>query len=956
MKSLYDALRDALEGEVRFDPVSLLLYSTDASIYQVEPLGVVIPKHRADVQAAVRIANDYNVPILPRGGGTALAGQAIGRALILDCSKYLNRILELNVRERWVRVEPGVVLDLLNACLRPHGLQFAPDVATSNRANIGGMIANNSSGAHSILYGKTIDHVAELRVLLADGSEATFRELHADDLNEKMDQKDLEGQCYREVVRLARVHRSEIERRYPKLLRRVGGYNLDEFIKDQPFNMCRMIVGSEGTLATIVEAKLRLVPLPKANVLGVVQFGDLLEATRAVVPILETGPVAVELIDRMIMDQTKGSLSLARQRGWIQGDPAAVLVVEYYGASEEALLPKLDALERVLQKRNLGYAFTRAVTAEAQNHVWNVRKAGLGLLMGVKGDPKPIAFIEDAAVPTEVLHKYIAELDALVGSSGVSAGYYAHASVGLLHVRPVINLKRERDIRKMRSIAEQTLALVVKYRGAMSGEHGDGLARSCWNEQLFGRRLYQAFRDVKQAFDPRGLMNPGKIVDAPMMTENLRYGSGYEALTLDTHFDFSSDGGFHRAVEMCNGVGECRKRQTGTMCPSYMATLEEVHSTRGRANALRAAISGKLEGGLTDERLHEVLGLCLECKACKAECPSNVDMAKIKYEFLAHYYKAHGRPIRTWIFGNIELINQVGCAFAPLANRLSKSRLSRQVMKWLGIAPERTLPPFARERFTDWFARREPLKRARKAVLFHDTYLTYNHPEIGIAATRLLEAAGHEVLLPSKRCCGRPMLSSGMIEEVKTHVDFNVASLYALTRMGYPIVGVEPSCVSMLRDDYLDLTNDPRARAVSENTYTAEEYLNRLRGDGVELPFSGSKKEILVHGHCHQKALWGMESTMAALAMPPGHTATLIGSGCCGMAGAFGYEAEKYAVSLKVGEDRLMQAIRAAGPEIEIAAPGFSCRQQIAHATGRRARHPVEILWENLSADPGLAC
>ena len=956
MEDLVNALKGSIEGEVRFDRVSRLLYSTDASIYQIEPLGVVIPKHRADVKKVVRIASDYGVPILPRGGGTALAGQSIGKALILDFSKHVNRVLELNTDECWVRVEPGVVLDELNAYLRPHGLQFAPDVATSNRANIGGMISNNSSGAHSIVYGKTIDHVSELQVILADGSEVTFCELNEDGLHRKMDQKDLEGQCYREVVRLAAVHREEIGRRYPKVLRRVGGYNLDEFTKGEPFNMCRMVVGSEGTLATIVGAKLHLVPLPKAKVVGVAQFHDLREAMKAVVPILETGPAALELMDKMIMDQTKGSLSLARQRGWIEGDPGAALAVEYFGETQDELVPKLAELEESLKRKGLGYTFTRAVAQEDQDNVWNVRKAGLGLLMGVKGDKKPIAFIEDAAVPTEALHDYIAELHEVITSIGTTAGYYAHASVGLLHVRPMINLKREQDIRRMRTIAERTMELALKYGGAMSGEHGDGLVRSCWNEQIFGSKLYEAFREVKRAFDPRGLMNPGKIVDAQMMTQNLRYGPHYSAQEFDTHFDFSADGGFHRAVEMCNGVGECRKKLSGTMCPSYMATLEEEHSTRGRANALRAAISGKWEGGLTDKRLYEVLGLCLECKACKAECPSNVDMAKIKYEFLSHYYKAHGRPLRSWLFGNIELVNKIGCSFAPLANRLSSSSVSRLVLKELGIAPKRSLPPFAREPFTDWFARHKGLKSERKVVLFHDTYMTYNHPEIGVAATRLFETAGHEVLLPSKVCCGRPMLSSGMVEEVKTHVDFNVASLYDLTRMGYPIVGIEPSCVSMLRDDYLDLTRDPRARAVSENTYTAEEYLNLLNEGGkLQLPFSETRKEILVHGHCHQKALWGIESTLAALAIPQGYTASAIDSGCCGMAGAFGYEAEKYEVSLKVGEDRLLKAVREAGPEVEIAAPGFSCRQQIAHATERFARHPVEILWEDVKAGGSMA-
>ncbi len=952
MEALVRALEENLEGEVRFDRTSRVLYSTDASLYQIEPLGVVLPKHRQDVLAVHRIANEFGAPLIPRGGGTGLAGQSVGRAVIMDMSKYMNTILKLNVEEGWVQVQPGVVLDELNAYLKPHKLQFAPDVATSSRANIGGMIANNSAGAHSVVYGKTIDHVLELNLVLADGTEAVFREMGKTEVQQKVEQKDLEGQIYREVVRLAKVHREEIERRYPKILRRVGGYNLDAFVGDQPFNMCRMLVGSEGTLATILEAKLNVIPLPRAKVLGVVQFQGLIEAMEAVAPILETGPAAVELMDKMILDQTVGSLALSKQRAWVEGDPEAVLAVEYYGDRTEDLLPKLDELEGALKAKGLGYAFGRAVSAEAQANVWNVRKAGLGLLMGIKGDTKPVAFVEDAAVSPEKLPDYIREFDAIVRSHGTTAGYYAHASVGLLHVRPLVNLKTADGVAKMREIAEQVRDLVLKYGGAMSGEHGDGLVRSCWNEQMFGPRLYSAFREVKRAFDPRGVMNPGKIVDAPMMTENLRFGSNYRAEEIRTHLDFSADGGFHRAVEMCNGVGACRKKLEGTMCPSYMATLEEEHSTRGRANALRAAISGQWEGGLTDERLYEVLDLCLECKACKAECPSNVDMAKIKYEFLAHYYKAHGRPLRAWLFGNIETLNRVGCALAPVSNRVAQSVPSRLAMAALGIAPQRSLPPFARQTFTEWFSGRKGLKSDRKVVLFHDTYLTYNYPNIGIAATGLFEAAGIEVVLVEKRCCGRPMLSSGMADAAKANAAFNVESLYACVKKGYDIVGFEPSCVSMLTDDYLDLTDNPNARAVAEKSYSFEAYVQMLSERGeLEVPFSDLKKEILVHGHCHQKALWGMDPSLAALNLPPGYTARAIDSACCGMAGAFGYEAEHYEVSLKVGEDRLLQPVREAGPDVEIAAAGLSCREQIAHATGRQARHPAEVLWDAVASD-----
>ena len=934
-----------IEGEVRFDKMSRILYSTDASMYQIEPIGVVLPKHARDVLTVIRLAAQHGVPIIPRGGGTGLAGAVVGRGVVMDMSKYMNRILDFNAEEGWVKVEPGVILDELNAFLAPYGLQFAPDVATSSRATIGGMVGNNSAGTHSVIYGKTIDHVLELDLILSDGTRIAAGELDEPAVKQKCEQRDLEGQAYREVIRLARENAEEIERRYPKILRRVGGYNLDEFIKKQPFSLARMVIGSEGTLATVVGAKLKVIPLPRAKVLGIAQFGDLIASMRAVAPILATRPAAVELIDEMILEQTKGSVALSRARSWVQGDPKAVLAVEYYGDSEGELLDKLDELETLLDGLNLAHTFSRAISEADQADVWNVRRAGLGLLMGVKGDSKPIAFVEDAAVPPERLPDYLAEFGDLMDSLNTRAGYYAHASVGLLHIRPMVDLKDAAEIAKMRFIAESVRDLVMKYGGAISGEHGDGLVRSCWNEAFFGPVLYDAFRAVKRAFDPMGLMNPGKIVDAPMMTENSRYGADYRAEEIETHFDFSADGGFHRAIEMCNGVGACRKKLAGTMCPSYMATREEEHSTRGRANALRAAISGRWEGGLTDRRIDDVLALCLECKACKAECPSNVDMAKIKYEFKARYYAKRGRPLRARLFGNVELMGKLGCAAAPLANGLGNARISKWMMKRLGIAPARSLPPFARQTFPHWFARRRAPKADERVVLFADTYTTYHYPAIGKAGTALFEAAGYEVILAVKRCCGRPMLSSGYIDRVKENARFNIENLYRYTEQGYPIVGFEPSCVSMLKDEYVDLIGDPRARAVADNVYPFEAFVQKFSDRGAfSVPFTDLKKDILLHGHCHQKALWGMGASEAALGLPEGFRVATIPSGCCGMAGSFGYEAEHYDTSLKVGEPRLLEVIRNADETTEIAAAGLSCRQQIAHATGREARHPAEVL------------
>ena len=948
LDQLEAALQGRLAGEFRCDTATRILYSTDASMYEMRPLGVAFPKNIDDVHEAIRAANQLNVPIVARGGGTGLAGQTVGTGLIIDFSKYMNGILEFNAEKRWVRVQPGVVLDELNAFLKPHGLHFAPDVATSSRATIGGMVSNNSAGAHSVKYGKTIDHVLELEVILSDGSGTRWSPMSKAEVGVKMEQKDLEGQIFREVIRLARVHATEIERKFPKILRRVGGYNLDAFVdQDGDLNMCHMVIGSEGTLATITEAKLNLEPLPGAKVLGVIQFAGLVESMRAVAPILESAPAAVELIDRMILDQTKGSLSLSSQRAWVKGDPEAVLAVEYYGDTVEELLPKLDALEMLLSELDLGYAFHRAIDSSDQVKVWNVRKAGLGLLMGIIGDAKPVAFVEDAAVSPEKLPEYIDEFERIVQAHDTTAGYYAHASVGLLHIRPVVNIKSANGIAKMRSIAEQVRDLVLKYGGAISGEHGDGLVRSCWNEQMFGATLYNAFREVKQAFDPKGLRNPGKIVDAPMMTENLRYGADYQSVEPKTHFDFSSQGGFGRAIEMCNGVGECRKKLVGTMCPSYVATRDEADSTRGRANVLRAAISGQLEGGLTDPRVHDVLDLCLECKACKSECPSNVDMAKLKYEFLAHYYAEHGTPLRAWVFGNIDAINRLGCLFAPVSNWIADSPFAKIGMKLLGIAEKRSLPPFARPTLTSRLSRRSGLRSEKRVVLFNDTYLNYNYPEIGESTIGVLEAAGYEVIVPDRKCCGRPMLTAGMVEDVRANALYNISQLYPYVEDGISIVGIEPSCVSMLTDDYLDLVDSAQARAVAEHTHTFESFLHgALTEDRAEIPFNDARKEILVHGHCHQKSLWGIAPSLSVLNAPPGYTAEPIDSACCGMAGAFGYEAEHYDISLKIGEPRLLDVVRNADPQTEIVAAGLSCRQQILHATGRQARHPAEVLWE----------
>jgi len=951
---LISALQQRLKGEVRFDSVSRMLYRTDASIYEIEPEGVVIPEDAGDVAAAVEIAGRFGVPVLPRGGGTSLAGQSVGQAIHLDLSKCMNRVLEVDEAEGWVRVQPGVVLDELNAQLKPRGWMIGPDVATSSRANLGGMIGNNSSGTHSLLYGKTVDHVLELQVALADGSLVRLGPVDEEGYRRKAGLPTLEGRIYREMRRILQENREEIGRRFPKVMRRVSGYNLDELCKPgAPFDLSKIAVGSEGTLCVVVEARLRLVPLPQKTAVLACHFSGLDESMTATLEILQTGPAAIELVDKILLDLTKDSIEHARRRSFLQGDPQALLFVEYFGEEEGALRLKIEGLERRLREKGLGYGYVQALSPAAQKDMWEVRKAGLGLLMGMKGDAKPSPGVEDTCVPIEKLPEYVRRVQALMAEHRVRAEYYGHASVGVLHIRPILNLKTAQGMATLRALEDRMSDMAKEYGGAMTAEHGDGLARSEWIEKMFGRRLVAAFEQVKDAWDPQGIMNPGKIVRAPRMDENLRYEPEYRSPQVQTFFSFEREGGLQQAVELCSGVGHCRKKMVGTMCPSYMATLEEEHSTRGRANALRAALSGKLDGeGLRSKQLFEVMDLCLECKACKGECPSNVDMAKLKYEFLAHYYGEHGYPLRSHLFAKIDRFNRLAAPVAALANWLMDTGLSRWALDRLGIDRRRRLPPLASQTFSQWFRMRpaRPAGTRGTVVLFNDTFLEYNDPQIGKAATALLERAGFEVVLPAPQvCCGRPLISKGFLAQARERAKENVAALAPYAEKGWPIVGIEPSCMFSFRDDYLDLVADPRARQVADQVFMLEEFLAGLaRKQELGFEFGPLQRQVLVHGHCQQKALVGMGATLEVLRLAPGFQVSEIMSGCCGMAGSFGYEKEHYEISMKVGEERLFKVVRQAGPGVEIAAVGTSCRHQIAEATGRRVRHWAEILAEAL--------
>ena len=969
LRALQQALAEAISThDVRYDRLTRALYATDASVYQIVPLLVAFPANAADVAAIVSVCARFAVPITARGGGTSQAGQSIGPGVILDCSKHFDRVLEINPAGRWVRVEPGCVLDELNRALKPHGLLFAPDISTSNRATIGGMIANNSSGARSVLYGKTIDHVLELKVVLSDGSIVDLKPLPEPEVEARCAQEDLEGACYRTTRRLAAEHVDEIGRRFPRILRRVGGYNLDAFIPrpmedsgrgEDPdrFNLARLFIGSEGTLGVTVEARLRLVELPRARATLVVEFAGLLEALAATPSILRHHPAAVEVVDKYVLDSTRLNPEASRLRFFLEGDPAAILLIELYGASADELAPRLADLKDNMRREGFGYHHLAVTAPSKQAMVWKLRTMALGLSMAEKGDAKAISFVEDTAVAPEHLRDYIAEFLDIIARHGTKAGVYAHASVGCLHVRPVINLKTEEGVRQFESIAEEVSELVLKYGGALSGEHGDGLVRSPFQEKMYGSALYHAFRELKRTFDPHNLLNPGKIVDAPPLATNLRYGPTYVTPSVATTFDFTADGGLLPAAELCAGVGACRKKSEGTMCPSFQATREEKDSTRGRANLLRMAITGQLGfEGFTDPHVHEVLDLCLECKACKGECPTNVDMARLKAEFLHQYFRKHGVPWRNRVFGRVAELGRVGSALAPVSGWVMQSRLSRFFNeKLLGIDRRRVPPAFARRTLVHRFSPSAE-GSGSPVLLFPDTFTNYFEPWVGEAAIDVLRRTGCSVTLgpPGLRCCGRPLISSGLLDQAVHNARHNVEHLHDWSRQGGRIIACEPSCILTIKDDYPALLKGElrsRAEVVAKACRTFEEFIEPMMTAeaGSRPSWKAGPRRILVQSHCHQRSLVGVGPTLNILRAIPDAEIIDLDAGCCGMAGAFGYEREHYEVSRLVGEQRLLPAVRQADPETVIVAAGFSCRLQIRHFTGRAAVHPAELLRSCLS-------
>ncbi|MCB2155586.1 FAD-binding protein [bacterium] len=953
---LYDQVRDELRrrlpSEVLVDRVRRGIYATDASLYQFEPIAVVTPRSEADIAIALEIARRHRIAVLPRGGGTSLAGQATNSGIVLDVSKHMNRVLEINPSERWARVQPGVVRDELNAQLKPHGLEFAPETSTSNRANIGGMIGNNSSGMRSIQYGRTSEHVIACRVMLASGEFVELRQRSPQEVADLIAGDSIEGRLLRGIGTVLDRHRELIEARFPKVMRRVGGYSLDEFALGQPWNLAKLICGAEGTLAVMLEATVAISEPPEHVAAVAIHFVSMDEALRAVPQLLAHDPLSVELMDGELIRLSQNNPSTRDLCGFIEGRPEAMLVVELSAESDEALKAVTSRLTRDLSGNAIGYANPVIVDAVARARLTELRRKSLGVMLAMPGDEKPVPFIEDACVPPERLAEYLPRVVQICAQRGIRTLLYGHASVGVVHVRPVMNMKRTDHREMLEPIARETMQMVKEFGGSWSGEHGDGISRGALNEEFWGPEMIEAFRETKRVFDPDGLMNPGRIFDTPAIGENQRFGPHYNVRLPETFFRFSEMRGFAGAIEMCNGVGACRKTGEGTMCPSYMATRDEEHTTRGRANALRLAISGQLgPKGLGDKRLHEVLDLCLECKACKTECPSNVDMARLKSEFLAHWHAKYGKTLRERLFAEAP---RSGALFsgglAPFANAALKSSIiRRQVLDRLGIATERTLPKFARQPLRDWFMRRrEHLSSdAPRVALFGDCWASYHETGPARLLVRVLAVLGYRVELISGACCQRTRISKGFLDAARRDGARTVETLAPYAEEGVPVLVLEPSCLSALKDDLPDLVpNRMTAQQVARNAFGADDFLVRtLEASRLRPRFQPILPEFLIHGHCHQKALETTNATRRLLELTsPGKPPVIreVDSGCCGMAGSFGYEAEHYEISNAIGERRLLPAVREANDRTIIVANGFSCRHQIADGTGRYAMHVVE--------------
>ncbi len=966
-QALVNDLEKVINGEVRADLLTRRIYATDASDFCKVPVGVVIPKDADDVCAAIETAARHHIPVIPRGGGSSLSGQTVGTGLVIDHSKYMNRILEINPEEQWVRVQPGVVLDTLNAALAPHNLMIGPDPSSSAVATMAGMAGNNSTGSHSFRYGMMADHIHEMEVILSDGSKVLFDGKDPATVNFLAGQNSLEAALYREIPSLLDQYREDILTGYPNTWRNVAGYGLNRLLDAQtnnaPFSLAPLIAGSEGTLGLISQLKLAVVERPRVINLLILHYPSMEQALEMVPAILEHQPAAVELMTSpsiKLADGHAGFRPLLRK--FVQGNPGAILIVEFGESSQAKVDSGIGKLRAWLDGQGYKEPITLCDTPEKIGTVWQVRKAIIGLLVSKPGDDQPIWIIDDATVPVDQLTDYTRDVKAAGKKVGIDINFDAHASAGCLHMGLELNMKTQKGLSHLELLSKEIMDIAIAHGGTTTGEHGEGLARSYFTEKLYGKRLYEAFKSVKSTFDPDHRLNPNKIINPiePWDKEWLRYSPDYKTPLnpKQTFMDFGDYGGFSGLVEMCNGMGVCRSMETGTMCPSYRATREELHTPRGRSNILRAAISGKLgDKGLLDKMVYQAMELCIECKACRKECASKVDVAKLKYEFLAQYQQAHGVPLRSRMFGAMALADSLGSKVPALANALYKNKLFRKLLdSAVKIDARRELPLMAGETFQQWFYRRSarPAGPSGPVILWDDCHLSYHEPQIGVAAVTVLEAAGFEVVLVKKRqCCGRPMISKGLLKKAAANARHNIRLLSADKFKDIPMVGIEPSCIACFKDEYPDLVKSEEAGQVAKRSFFFEEFIMNLASQGkLALPFheTGNPKAVHVHTHCYQKSLGTAPKVVEMLKLIPGTTVTEIGSGCCGMAGAFGYEKEHYEISMAIGEQSLFPAVRSAPEGAVIAAAGTSCRTQIKDGTSTKALHPIEVLARAVSS------
>jgi FAD/FMN-containing dehydrogenase/Fe-S oxidoreductase len=971
MNEKLQQLAQLLEGEFYFDKTMRTLYATDASAYREMPLAVAMPKTVEDIKRLIAFARENKTSLIPRTAGTSLAGQVVGSGIIVDVSKYFTQILELNKEQKWVRVQPGVIRDELNMFLKPHGLFFGPETSTANRAMIGGMVGNNSCGSNSVVYRSTREHLLEVKAILSDGSDAEFKTMSIDDFHAKCELNTLEGSIYKKVRSILSTYenQTEIRKEFPKktVERRNTGYAVDLLLETAPFsageedfNFCKLIAGSEGTLAFITEIKVNVVPLPpKETGLLCVHFNSIDESLRANLIGLKYHPSASELIDHYILECTKDNIEQRKNRFFVQGDPGAILVIEFAKETREEITAIARQVEADMRAAGLGYHFP-LLFGEDTKKIWTLRKAGLGLLANLPGDEKAVPVIEDTAVDVNDLPDFIAAFNLILKKHDLYSVHYAHAGSGEIHLRPIINLKTEEGNRLFRTIAEEIATLVKKYHGSLSGEHGDGRLRGEFIKQMVGEKNYQLLRDIKYTWDPENIFNPNKIVDTPSMNSMLRYTPGQQTPKFNTVFRYYNQDVLQHA-EQCNGSGDCRKTHLsgGTMCPSFMATRNEKDTTRARANILREFLTNSDKVNRFDHKeIYEVMDLCLSCKGCKSECPSNVDVAKLKAEFMQHYYDANGVPFRSKLIANFSKSAKLGAILPGIYNFVMTNKpISTLVKKISGFAVNRSMPTMYKTTLMSWYRKRspQPLKESKKRVyLFCDEFTNYNDSEIGIKAIKLLERLGYEVTIPKHEESGRAWLSKGLIRDAKKIANKNIKLLYSFISEETPLIGIEPSAILTFRDEYIDLADDDLyniAVEMSKHVFTIDEFIAReiQNGNIQKEQFTKEKRKIMLHGHCQQKALSSVSHTVKALTIPGNYSVETIPSGCCGMAGSFGYEKEHYELSMKIGELVLFPSVRKQTDDVIIAAPGTSCRHQVKDGTGKHAKHPVEILYEALA-------